>query len=411
MRPYKVFPIKTETACQLKWVWSTVYLSKGETASCHRTNHHKFDLDTFNFHNTSEKIQDRKQMLQGQWPERGCEYCRNIEDAGGASDRITNLDLWTFDQPKELQQDPEALQVTPRLLEIYFNNKCNLKCTYCTPQFSSLWDKENRQFGGPLHDMPTNYETNKTKMFNWFKENIDELHQLNVLGGEPLYQEEFDQLLDVLEQTPAPNLTITFFSNLAVAKDKLVSKINRIEKLKQQGKVKDLMITCSLDCWGPEQEYARFPLDLTRWEKNFNYLLDKEWITLVIGSTITPLTIKTLDQLFEKINEWNKVRPVYWYGNSVNSPSHMFIDMFGDVFKDDFDRALALMPTESPEQQQVKRYLQGIRDQSISQKPNLIKIKKLYEFLEKMDFRRNISWRKTYPYLLELFNKHNIEEA
>jgi len=410
MRPYKVFPIKTETACQLKWVWSTVYLSTGETASCHRTNHHKFDYEQFDFHNTPEKIKDRENMLQGHWPDRGCEYCRNIEQAGGASDRITNLDLWSFDPPTELQKNNSATQVTPRLLEIYFNNKCNLKCTYCTPEFSSLWDKENRKFGGQLHEMPTNYDSNKKKMFEWFKSNINELHQINVLGGEPLYQDEFDELLDVLDKRPAPNLTLTFFTNLAVANDKLTNKIERLKLLKEKGNIKDLHITCSLDCWGPEQEYARFPLDLNHWEKNFNYLIKHDWITLVIGSTITPLTIKTLDQLFEKINEWNKIRPVYWYGNSVNSPSHMFIDMFGDVFKDDFDRALALMPLRSKEQQQVKLYLQGIRDQSISQKPNLSKIQKLYEFLEKMDFRRNISWRSTYPYLLELFKKHNIGE-
>jgi hypothetical protein len=123
----KVFPIKTATSCQLKWTWSTIYLVDGTTASCHRTHHHKFNYDTFNFHNTEEKLQDRQRMLQGQWPEQGCEYCRDIESAGGVSDRITNLDFWTFDPPKELQIDPSAVSVTPRILEIYFNNTCNLK--------------------------------------------------------------------------------------------------------------------------------------------------------------------------------------------------------------------------------------------------------------------------------------------
>ena len=143
----KVFPIQTATSCQLKWVWSTVYLITGETASCHRTNHHKFNYETFNFHNTEEKLQDRQRMLEGQWPEKGCEYCRNIELAGGASDRITNLDFWNFDQPKELQLNLTATTVTPRILEIYFNNTCNLKCTYCGPHFSSLWNDELTRFG------------------------------------------------------------------------------------------------------------------------------------------------------------------------------------------------------------------------------------------------------------------------
>jgi len=402
----KVFPIQTETSCQLKWTWSTVYLTEGTTASCHRTTHHKFDYDIFDFHNTPEKIQDRERMLQGQWPKSGCEYCRNIELAGGASDRITNLDFWKFDQPKEIIADLTATSVTPKILEIYFNNTCNLKCTYCGPWFSSLWDDEVVRFGGEAYSIDSNFEINKQKCFNWLTQNIHELHQLNVLGGEPLYQEEFDQLLDVLETTPSPELTLTFFSNLAVSQDKLIEKINRIEQLKDRGHIKKLMITASLDCWGPEAEFARFPLSLQTWEKNFNYILNKEWITIVIGSTITPLTIKSLYVLMEKINEWNKQRPVYWYGNSVNYPDWMFINMFGDVFKDDFDRAINLMPTEFPEHQSVRDYLIGIRDQSGDTGINLTMIEKLYTMLEQFDKRRKTNWRSVYPWLVGLFKQH-----
>jgi hypothetical protein len=404
----KVFPIKTATACQLKWVWSTIFLTEGKTASCHRTNKHKFDYNTFNFHNTPEKIRDRELMLQGHWPEQGCEYCKKIEESGGSSDRITNLDFWEFDQPKELQIEPSAKLVTPKILEIYFNNTCNLKCTYCGPWFSSLWNDELKRHNdyNEIFVVDENLEHNKQKCFNWLKSNIHELYQLNVLGGEPLYQEEFDQLLDILEEVPAPNLTLTFFSNLAVAQDKLVQKINRIEKLKNQGHIKRLIITASLDCWGAEAEFARFPMNLNLWEKNFNYILPKDWITITIGSTITPLTIKTLHVLMAKINEWNKQRPIYWYGNSVNGPDYMFIDMFGDVFNEDFNRAIALMPNMLPEHQSVRNYLIGIKNQSGNTGINLTRIEKLYTMLEIFDQRRNTNWRGVYPWLVKLFEQH-----
>lgn len=402
----KIFPIQTATACQLKWVWSTIFLTEGRTASCHRTNKHKFDYESFDFHNTPEKIQDRKLMLQGHWPEQGCEYCRKIEESGGSSDRITNLDFWEFDQPKELQIETTATSVTPKILEIYFNNTCNLKCTYCGPQFSSLWNDELKRFGGATFTIVKNFESNKQKCFSWLKNNIYELHQLNVLGGEPLYQVEFDQLLDILEEVPAPDLTLTFFSNLAVAQDKLIQKINRIEKLKNKGNIKRLIITASLDCWGAEAEYARFPLDLNTWEKNFNYILPKDWITITIGSTITPLTIKTLHVLMAKINEWNKTRPVYWYGNSVNNPDYMFIDMFGGVFNKDFELAIAQMPNVLSEHQSVRNYLIGIQHQSANTGINLTRIEKLYTMLEIFDQRRNTNWRDVYPWLVDLFEQH-----
>ena len=401
-----IFPIKSATSCQLKWAWSTIYLTTGTTASCHRTTHHKFDYNTFDFHNTPLKIKDREKMLKGEWPNRGCEYCRNIENAGGASDRITNLDIWSFDQPTELQINPVATSVTPKILEIYFSNKCNLKCTYCGPHFSSLWNDELERFGDTTFVTDVNYESNKQKCFDWLKINIAELHQLNILGGEPLYQDEFDQLLDLLEEVPAPDLTLTFFSNLAVAPDKLIQKIDRIEQLVNKGHIKKLMITASLDCWGPEAEFVRFPLNLKTWEKNFNYILMKEWITIVIGSTITPLTIKTLYALMEKINMWNEVRPVYWYGNSVVEPDHMLIDMFGDIFLHDFERAIDLMPSEFTEHHSVRNYLIGIKNQSGNSKINLIRIEKLYIMLEQLDYRRNTKWRNVYPWLVDLFQQH-----
>ena len=45
------FPIKTATACNSKWTWSTIWLNKGETSSCHRVIDHTFDIENFNFHN------------------------------------------------------------------------------------------------------------------------------------------------------------------------------------------------------------------------------------------------------------------------------------------------------------------------------------------------------------------------
>ena len=43
----KYFPIQTETACQRKWNWSTLWLTQGHTASCHRVNHVSLPLDEF----------------------------------------------------------------------------------------------------------------------------------------------------------------------------------------------------------------------------------------------------------------------------------------------------------------------------------------------------------------------------
>jgi hypothetical protein len=151
-------------------------------------------------------------------------------------------------------------------------------------------------------------------------------------------------------------------------------------------------------------------LDLAQWEQNFNYLLTEHFVNLIVSSTVTPLTIKTLPDLLEKINKWNQIRPVYHYQNSVNSPSYFMIDIFGDIFVDDFNRALALKPESTVEQQQSKQYLQGIAYQSASKPADAIEIQKLWTYLNEMDRRRNTNWQQVFPWLKQEFDKFNLKD-
>ena len=81
---------------------------------------------------------------------------------------------------------------------------------------------------------------------------------------------------------------------------------DKVQRLITDGKIRSFSVTASIDCWGPEQEYARFPLDLRSWEENFEFLLSQHWINVVIGSTVTPLTVMTLPDLMEMPGERNE---------------------------------------------------------------------------------------------------------
>jgi hypothetical protein len=175
-----------------------------------------------------------------------------------------------------------------------------------------------------------------------------------------------------------------------------------------RGCIREFEITASLDCWGAPQEYVRYPLNLQQWEQNFEYLLDQPWINLIINSTVTPLTVKTLPDLLEKINHWNLKRKVYHYQNSVNAPDHMFIDLFGGVFREDFDRAIKLKPAQTPEEIASKNYLIGIAKQSYHGGPKPEQIRQLFDFLNTMDHRRNTHWPTVFPWLVDEFKKYII---
>ena len=55
-----------DPTCALKFGWSTVKLSEGTSASCHRTNYDKVPEGDFGkFHHTPTQMETRKLMLEG----------------------------------------------------------------------------------------------------------------------------------------------------------------------------------------------------------------------------------------------------------------------------------------------------------------------------------------------------------
>jgi hypothetical protein len=124
---------------------------------------------------------------------------------------------------------------------------------------------------------------------------------------------------------------------------------------------------------------------------------------------LTPLTVKTLPELLRKINQWNLKRKVYHYQNSVNGiDHHMAIDVFGDIFTQDFDLAIGLKSTQTPEEIASRNYLVGIAQQSAHGGPRPKQIHELFDFLNTMDQRRNTSWPQTFPWLIAEFTKYGL---
>jgi organic radical activating enzyme len=323
MTKKRIFPIKKDPACLLKWGWSSVFLNSGTSSSCHRTKKYPIDPNNFDqFHNLPGKLTERSLMLEGRWPGNGCQYCKNVEDTGGVSDRQFQLDIQCDPglTAPELHVDPLATHVTPTMLEVYFTNTCNMACTYCGPQFSSLWEAENIKHGNlgyyfdpysvtqsqnnpyydkMVSDLWTYLETNQRFL---------SLRRFHILGGEPFLLKELNACLDFWGKNPNPDLIFSIVTNLNIPHNIFLAYITRFEKLVQSKHIWKLQITGSLDCWGPEQEYVRYGLDMNLWQKNFEFLLDKPWATLSINSAISALTIKKLPELIEKINEWNQSR-------------------------------------------------------------------------------------------------------
>ena len=82
---------------------------------------------------------------------------------------------------------------------------------YCTPGFSSQIEQEVRKHGPSKFNKDysswnadSKYEKYKEKFWEWMEKNSEHVQILQVLGGEPLYQKEFEQIRNDLLN---PNLS------------------------------------------------------------------------------------------------------------------------------------------------------------------------------------------------------------
>lgn len=410
----KYFPIQTETACQLKWTWSTLHLYTGETNSCHRVNTTKIDPAQFDrFHNTDKKVNDRKIMLQGQWPQGGCEYCANIERAGGQSDRQFQITIPNL-VPPELDTDPTAVEVTPRIVEVYLDNVCNMSCIYCEDKFSSRIQQENLRHGDfKYRTLEIKNQSSKTADFDelsekfwvWMDKNYSTLRRLHVLGGEPFFQPQFERCLEFLDQHHNPELEFNVVSNLKISRKKLESFLDRIKLLLKQRKIKRFDLTCSIDCWGSEQEYIRHGINMQEWISNFEYLVQQRWIKLNINQTITALGIKSMVDLVRFVNQHRTNREIGHYFMSCNNRPYLYPGIFGSGFFDaEIDAVLNEMPNDTWQQQHARSLMAGLKTEFNTHARDPEQIENLLHFLDEIDRRRGLDWRATFPWLAKEFD-------
>jgi hypothetical protein len=415
-QPPKPFPIKKGLPCQLKWTHSTVYLTEGISASCHRAGFGEYDRSghELKFHNIPNKIEDRLKML----PVNGCEHCKHIEEAGGTSDRQIHLQMEGTSAPPELDQNTNAVNVTPRILEVYWGNTCNQKCIYCGAHYSSQINQEEKQFGrfdnnGVVLDSKNfkvnpNIESDTEKLFAWFNKNLNKLHKIIVLGGEPFLQKETFRFIEYLEQGSYPDLTLVFFSNHNVEHERFVNWMSRLEKLRTSGRLDKVQIFFSCDAFGAEGEYVRTGLKLDVAIKNFEYILYNTGIEQGINSALTVTAVPGMPAMVEYINQCSKIKPIYWSmmkaaQHNLGSRAFLYPGIFGKIVNEwGLRDAVDLFDVHTngyPDAVKVnyKNYMQGIIKEFEVREPDLFRQKQLKIYLTELDRRRGTDFVKVYP--------------
>jgi hypothetical protein len=437
--------------CLAKWTQVTLQLQSGHNHSCHHPATHKISekeiaRNPSALHNTRFKKLKRKEMLSGARPSE-CDYCWKIEDNSDRfSDRIfKSAESWSLPFKEEIFNSDWRADYNPKYVEVAFSNACNFKCSYCGPAYSSKWVEEIDKYGGyPTLDnfndtswmkaenkMPIlhkDYNPYVEAFWKWWPELYRDLHTFRITGGEPLLSKDTWDVLDFIIDNPNPNreLKLAINSNLGAPDaliDKLIEKIKRIE---DEGRVKEIVIFTSTDTWGEQAEYIRTGLEFNRFWNNVNKLLSSlNRTNVTFMSTYNALSVFNYHKLIKEVyslKETYASTDRYWNSATfldssyLRYPLHQTVQVLPHQFSNYVKEHVKLMSYYSTpsfdhrhigysdvENQKVKR----IYDWMISPQDSTQQMKNRYNFYKyfsEHDRRRGTDFVKTFPELEEFYN-------
>ena len=242
-----------------------------------------------------EELDKQKNNLLQDVQDPSCDYCWQVENQGGVSDRqgyLDNFDYNTF----ELYQQPRE----PSTVEVNLGNECNFQCTYCGPQFSSKWQQE--QSTNPIKFKTDIQHYRLVKKQDELIDNnlrflnkYQELDTLNLIGGEPLLNKKLFKMLDEVDNVKNLHITTNFSCSHKVI-DNIIERSQRYHSVK---------LAISLDSTGLVAEFTRWGMDYDKLISNIDYLIDniRDNIEIRILTLVSALTIVDLDRLTEVVNE------------------------------------------------------------------------------------------------------------
>ena len=280
--------------CLAKWKQVSFHLPTGLNNSCYHPPLHEISAEdlkrTGGLHNTDYKKSQRVMMLQGQKPSE-CQYCWNMENLGKLSDRhYRSGEPWAaIDLERIKNSTGTEDDIVPSYVEVNFNHACNLKCSYCSPQFSSSWQDEIDRLGAyptsQPHNAPEHFVGKRRPIpvreanpyvdafWQWWPTLYPQLEHFRMTGGEPLMDRNTYRVFDYVLEHPSPKLHLNVTSNFSV-EDSLFKKYISYAKRLCTTDIEHFMQYVSLDSGSaPQAEYIRYGLDYQRMSNNVDRFL------------------------------------------------------------------------------------------------------------------------------------------
>jgi radical SAM protein with 4Fe4S-binding SPASM domain len=223
MKPKQI--LTNKSFCALPWTGFIVQ-QNGDVKNCVLADK---VLGNINNNSISEILQGpenkkiKEQMILDQKPA-SCRGCYKVEEGKKNFDIISQR-LYYLKELKEV--DPTLYDQIENFklhtVDIRWTNQCNQACVYCGPHNSTLWEKE-------VGKSPLMSNDAKNKLRTLIEENISQLINVYLAGGEPMLMNENIRFLSLLkEKNPTVHLRVnTNLSNIETKVAKLIRSFENV---------------------------------------------------------------------------------------------------------------------------------------------------------------------------------------
>ena len=425
--------------CLAKWKQVSLHLTNGLNNSCYHPPLHKIDErqladNPSALHNTDHKKQQRKLMLEGERPNE-CSYCWAIEDNGHISDRhYRSGEKWAMDSFGDVVNAAWDEDVNPSYVEVNFNNACNLACSYCSPQFSSTWQKQVDRYGAypttTPHNAPEHFDGGRRVIpqreenpyvdafWKWWPELYPELKHFRMTGGEPLMDKNTYRVFDWVLANPKPDLHINVTSNFSVEPKLFDKYMNTVGKMCEGENIEHFMQFVSVDSFGQQAEYIRAGLNFDRLQRNVErFLTDipgRNSITFIM--TMNNMSVPGIQELLDWVLELRaKHSTTYqriWFDTPLlYNPNWMSLRLLPASYQWKLEQTRDWMKT------QISEGMTGFRDYEVDKLDRVIawmkdsvpdrerRMKDFYLYFTEYDKRNATNFARTFPEMKEFWGE------
>jgi radical SAM protein with 4Fe4S-binding SPASM domain len=190
----------------------------------------------------------KKQLLAGE-PDENCKNCIEAEKISGSSlRRHYNENYPTIDN--------DSL----KFLDIRWNSFCNLHCIYCNEQFSTTWAEKINP--GVIKILKNNFDQ---ELEQWILERAVEIHELILVGGEPLLMKQNYSLIKKIPDSTRLSIITNLSYNL---------KNNPVTEALFARPVNNTIWNISAENYGDQYEYIRNGASYVQFEDNLKLLVE-----------------------------------------------------------------------------------------------------------------------------------------